>query len=173
MNSSDSEKADVWLSVSFDADQYGRALCWTATEGRTNLYATYGKFAGSLHLPTDCGLRVEVHGYGNKTLQSFQIQSVCLVTVPADSELGPSPFVGQTTASVVIDDFPLCDSIVYDPHIGRAYGIAASQVPLQIGSTSGAWQVSMILTVLIVDGAGKRQRVFGFDPESQVGNGTR
>lgn len=174
MTTTDSDKPDVWLSVSFDAQQIGHQLCWTATEGRTNLLEPYGRFAGSLHLPRGHGLRVEVHGYGDDTLQSFEIQSVCLVTMPADDELPPSPFEGHPTATVAIRDFPLCDRIINDPHIGRSYGITASEVALPIrGDVNGAWQLSMILTARIVDGKGKRQRVFRFDPESQVGNGTR
>lgn len=173
MTTTESTRHEVWLSVSFDATQLGRQLCWTATEGRTNLLETYGKFAGSLHLPKDHPLRIEVHGYGDDSLRSFEVQSVCLVTIPADDELAPSPFEGDATATATITDFPPCDTIIDDPHIGRRYGITASTKPLQIRNVNGAWQVSMILTVQIVDGAGKRQRVFRFDPESQVGNGTR
>ena len=173
MSNTDSDKPAVWLSVSFDAGQVGRQLCWTATEGRTNLLQTYGKFAGSLHLPKDCGLRVEVHGYGDSTLRSFQILSVCLLTTPALDTLPPSPFVGDPLATALIDDMPLCDHFVDDPHIGRRFGIVASPKPLQIGSVDGAWQISMILTVRIDDGDEPRHRVFRFDPESQVGNGTR
>ena len=175
MTQSDPDKSEVWLSVSFDAKQLGRQLCWTATEDRANLFHIYGRFAGSLALPKDRGLRVEVHGYGDEFLHSFKILSVCLVTAPADDKLPPSPFVGNDTATVLIDDFPPADVIIDDPHIGRRYGISASQKPLLIGNQDGAWQISMILTVQIVDSADGEPylRVFRFDPESQVGNGTR
>ena len=168
-----STKPEAWLSVSFDAGQLGRQLCWTATEGRTNLLQTYGEFAGSLHLPKDCGLRVEVHGYGGANLRSFQILSVCLISTPALDSLPPSPFVGDAVATALIEDFPLCDHFVDDPHIDRRYGIVASARPLQIGNVDGAWQISMVMTVRIDDGLEPRHRVFRFDPESQVGNGTR
>ena len=170
-------QAEVWLSVSFDATQIGHQLCWTATEGRTNLLEPYGKFAGSLHLPKGHGLRVEVHGYGDdhggRELKSFEILSVCLVTMPSENELPPSPFEHHATATVEIKDFPICHQIIDDPHIGRRYGIATSERPLQIIDQDGAWQISMILTVRIHDGKGTHVRVFRFDPESQVGNGTR
>ena len=173
MTPPESTKPEAWLSVSFDANQLGHQLCWTATEGRANLLQTYGKFAGSLLLPKGQDLRVEVQGYGDQTLQSFQVLSVCLVTVPADDELPPSPFDGQPTATLEMTDFPACATIIYDPHIDRSYGITASATPLTIRDVDGAWQVSMILTAQIVDAKGTRQRVFRFDPESQVGNGTR
>lgn len=173
MTTSESTKPEAWLSVSFDAGQLGRQLCWTATEGRENLLQITGKFAGSLLLPKGHDLRVEVHGYGDQTLKSFQVLSVCLVTVPADDELPPSPFDDQSTATVQMTDFPACATIIYDPHIDRSYGITASATPLQIRDVNGAWQVSMILTAQIVDARGTRVRVFRFDPESQVGNGTR
>lgn len=172
----------VWLSVSFDTEQLGSNLAWVATEGRENLYETYGPFAGSLSLPKNCQLRVEVRGYGSKALKGFQVVSAGLITIPAPHTppLSPSPFTGQQTAIAALDNFPPANDILFDPRIDRAYGISTSPgtASLNIGNEDGAWHLSMVLTVDIWttadDGAIKPiRRVYRFDPESYVGNGTR
>ena len=168
----------IWLTVSFDADQLGSQLVWVATEGRENLFETYGPFAGSLLLPKNCLMRVEVRGYGSQKLLAFEVESAGLITIPAAASLSPSPFTGQSTAIALVQDFPPADHIVFDPRIERAYGISASQTPLAIGNEDGAWHLSMVLTVALRTAAPdgtvvSSRRVFHFDPESYVGNGTR
>jgi hypothetical protein len=177
---SDSEDthAPVWLSVSFDADQLGGQLCWSVTEGNENMYATYGRFAGSLHLPKDRDLRVRVRGYGGRDLRAFKVLSADLVTISGALRDSASPFVGQQTAVTQVGDLPPADQIVWDPRIERASGMTSSVKPFRLRDENGAWSLSMVLTVRIetVDAEGlivKRTRVFGFDPEAFVGNGTR
>lgn len=168
----------IWLSVSFDAEQLGANLVWVASEGRENLYDTYGPFAGSLSLPKNCQMRVEIRGYGSMDMKSFEVESAGLMTVPAAPSLAPSPFKHHRTAITLLENFPTADHIVFDPRIERAYGISASPTSLHIGNEDGAWHLSMILTVAIrtagADGLVRiSRRVFRFDPESYVGNGTR
>ena len=168
----------VWLTVSFDAEQLGSQLVWLASENRENLYEPYGPFAGSLRLPKNHPRGVEVRGYGKKALQSFTVESAVLVTVPVDPQVSPSPFTGHDVAVVPLKGFPVARQIVFDPHIDRAYGITALPEPLDIGNEDGAWNLSMVMTVAIRT-AGENgavevaRRVFHFDPESYVGNGTR
>lgn len=173
-----SDTPTIWLTVSFDAEQLGSQLVWIATEGRENLFEPYGPFAGSLSLPKNCRMRIEIRGYGSTTLQSFQVESAGLMTVPVAPSLSPSPFKHHTTAIALLEDFPLADHIVFDPRIERAYGISASPTALHIGNEDGAWHLSMVLTVAIQTAGPDGQvrtsrRVFRFDPESYVGNGTR
>lgn len=168
----------VWLTVSFDAEQVGSQLVWQVSEGRENLYERYGPFCGSLHLPKDRKLGVEVRGYGSQALQSFEVDSAILVTVPADAKYSPSPFSGHDVAAIPLGPFPPPQQIIFDPIIERAYGITAVSGLLNIGSEDGAWHLSMVMTVTIRTRSGDgaidvSRRVYRFDPESYVGNGTR
>jgi len=169
----------VWLSVSFDADQAGAQLVWLVSENRENLYEPYGPFAGSLRLPKNCHLSVEVRGYGSETLLDFAVESAVLVTVPTSLQCLPSPFAGQDVAVTQLGPFAPVKAILFDPHLNRAYGITAITDPLDIGNEDGGWNLSMVLTVSIrtrtidSDAITVSRRVFRFDPESYVGNGTR
>lgn len=172
----------VLLSISFDIDQVGSQLDWSLMP---NVRPVTGKDSGGIAFTTGDTVEVEVNAYGLMSdFSSFQIVDCCLVTLPEVLQIGdkvptlysaPSPFVQSVGASYPISlDF----SVSAEDHVGkdkRHRRITQFwKHNLNVNHAHGRWELSLILTVRIMRGLGNvtETRVFNFDPECQVGDGT-
>lgn len=166
----------IWISVSFDVDQYGNQLCWQVNEDKRNLMQTTGVFAGSLHLDRLTPVGIRVRCWGGEALASFQVLSAVIATIPSANSLPASPFQGVSTATYPLNGFPIVSGPpAFDP-VQQRYFLQAELGPTtKTTDVDGGWQLKMALTAQFSANGetAPRTRVFYFDPESQVGNGTR
>lgn len=169
------------LSVSFDSGQVGSKLLWSVTEGRKNLLQPYGEYAGSLYFDvsslTSYCVPVVLTAYGSSTFRGFTVEDATIVSIPRNyvPTTTPSPFKAcfGYFATTPVGPFAY-GKVVCDRTSGRKLMRAISKNPLTVAPTPGAWQLSMLLTVSIhfSDKSCDKTRVFTFDPEAQVGNGS-
>jgi hypothetical protein len=166
------------MSVSFDVEQYGDTLCWIVTEDARNLMQQTGVFAGSLHFDQNAPVGFRVRCWGGKDLASFQVMSAVLATIPANSSLPVSPFQGVNSATYALGDFAIVQGPpALDPATQRYYLEAWVGPTAKTVGVDGGWHLKMVLTAQFTTSpAGvptTATRAYYFDPESQVGNGTR
>ena len=163
------------LIVSFDAEQIGDQLSWGVIDGLQDIWQCYGKHAGSVYFETGCDLTVVLQGYGDKSnFLGFEVLDATIVSTPRSYDpptSTASPFKGGRGATRV-RDFAYFDAAP-DSRANRMYMLAFS-TSLKVAGTPGAWKLSMVLTVCIhYKDSNSETRVFTFDPEAQVGNGSR
>jgi hypothetical protein len=177
--SADTDAANtIWMSVSFDVDQYGDTLSWIVTEDARNAMQQTGVFAGSLHFEKSAPVGFRVRCWGGADLASFQALSAVLATLPARADLPVSPFQGVDTATYTLGDFAIVQGPpTLDPATQRYYLETWVGPTAKTVDVDGGWQLKMVLTAQFTTGADgaatTKSRAFYFDPESQVGNGTR
>jgi hypothetical protein len=169
----------VSFKVSFDVDQIGGNLVWRATDAldQRNLFVTLGKHAGSVHFEPLDQVFIEVAAFGRLgKFRESTILDCALLTMPHlgyDRWSPPSPF-SNDAASLNIKDFSPTE-MYEDPVQDLSIGIQRALLPLTVIQKSGRWDLSMLLTVQIVqetpEGKTVEVRVFAFDPESEVGTG--
>ena len=163
------------LTVSFDAEQIGDQLSWAVIDGLKDIWQYYGKHAGSVYFETGCDLTVVLKGYGDKSnFLGFKVLDATIVSTPRSYDpptSTASPFTGGHGATRV-RDFAYFDAAP-DSESTRMKMLAFS-TSLKVASAPGAWKLSMVLTVCIhYNNSNSETRVFTFDPEAQVGNGSR
>jgi hypothetical protein len=177
----------IILSMSFDADQHSDNLVWELKQpnlGASNDDSTaqYGVGAGAVKFFQGENVMLEVKGGGATAdgFTSFQIIECCLITRPKVVIAGsgittryasPSPFLQSIGSSYVFENDYF--SNVADKNDYRTITQTWKR-SLNIEHTDGTWELSLNLTVRILRGYGAPDiRVFRFDPEVQVGDGTR
>jgi hypothetical protein len=168
----------VTLHVNFEVDQDSPMLAWYMTPA-----IDYdGPYTGAVEFYAGEQVELRVAGSGHPDrFKSFQILDCCLLTVPqvvyrkpgaVTRYAQPSPFVQSVGASFVFsNDFALADGI----NNGIRTVSQRWKHTLDVSSSVGRWDMSLVLTVKIVRSVedSTEIRVFRFDPETQVGNGTR
>lgn len=177
----------IVLSMSFDVDQNSDNLFWELKKPDTDpsnddSTTQYGTGAGAVRFFQGENVMLEVKGGGARAdgFTSFQIIECCLITRPKVVIAGtgiptryasPSPFLQSIGSSYVFEnDF---FSHVDDKDDYRTITQTWKR-SLNIEHTNGTWELSLNLTVRILRGFGAPDiRVFRFDPEVQVGNGSR
>jgi hypothetical protein len=176
----------IVLSIGFDVDQRSDNLVWELK--RPNLdtsdldsVAQYGIGAGTVKFFQGESVMLEVKGGGARTgeFTSFQILECCLITRPKMIITGtglptrfatPSPFLQSIGASYVFENDYFSNVSDVDDYRTITQTWKRS---LNIDNTDGGWELSLNLTVRILRGYGAPEvRVFRFDPEVYVGNGT-
>lgn len=172
------------LSVRFDADQTSSDLQWVMNEPDGDPRAPAGTNAGAMQFYQSESLALEVIGGASKSsnFSSFQIIDCCITTIPRVVSCGPgqktvyarpSPFLQSLGANYA---YPLDFSAVLDETDPAYRKITQTwKHLLNIGQTSGRWEISFNITVMIFrdNGNTTELRVFQFDPEGTVGGGTR
>ncbi|MES2153368.1 MAG: hypothetical protein V4508_26605 [Pseudomonadota bacterium] len=168
------------LKVSFDVDQTSGELDWEFSPG-SRPYS--GRHAGSILLQPGELLHLQVDGNGgpHSGFEAFRIVECCLMTRPQPTQIGPklptlfsapSPFVGDGAASYA---FPLefdCSPLRTMPD-GSLRMTQHWSGALQVDQPPGRWDLSFLITVAIARDADEPLlRVYSFDPESEVGDGT-
>lgn len=172
------------LSVRFDADQTSSLLQWTLHEPDGDPRQPSGTNAGALHFHQGESLTLEVIGGGSAEsgFTSFQIIDCCIITTPLLVSCGaglktryarPSPFLQSVGAS-----YPMALDFVsrLEPGDSGYRQITQSwKETLDIGHSSGRWEISFNVTVMLFRGPADpvEVRVFQFDPEGAVGSGAR
>lgn len=171
---------EVKLKVSFDIDQVSGNLDW---EFSPRSHPISGRHAGAILLQPGELLHLEVDGNGSADsgFQAFKIIECCLMTRPQVTQIGrglptlfsaPTPFAGIDRASYA---FPLdfdCGALRTQPD-GSLRMVQHWNGQLLVDQPPGRWDMSFLITVLIDRGADEPLwRVFSFDPESEVGDGT-
>lgn len=176
--------ADHALKASFDMVQSGRSLMWSI---QPSAIAAAGQSAGDIHLLPGTRISVQLTGYAdvdsNLRPGDLQLQQVSLITVPnrrvPELQYGPTPFVNLGPEKLAVVDLhttpgfsePVYSSTVSIGGMSRARWIFAAKATLDIDpdlGSGGYWEVSLIVTAEL---KGSR-RVFRFDPEIEVGNGS-
>ncbi len=168
----------VIFRVTYDIEQLGGGLLWSASsESGQSLVADTGRYAGSVHFEHDDQIHVEVRGSGplGKFVEA-RVLAAHFITLPHNEGMrtsAPAPFSDET-AVVAIPGWGKVQ--VRDDAVGALrYSEQTSKTPLPVIQKTGRWKLSMLLSVAIVrnvDGAVvETVRVFGFDPESEVGTG--
>lgn len=166
----------VKLQVSFDVDQISRALCWKFEGPHGNLFHTTGVHAGAVQTDAGATVQLEVTVYARlDTLIAVSINSAVLSTLPRQLDrkpFPPSPF-HSNDASVDFGPFDETDR-KRDETRELTIVTLTSKNAFEVVQTFGTWNVSLILSATFsrLDGT-TETRVFEFDPEYQVGNGTR
>ncbi|ELX09924.1 hypothetical protein Jab_2c20080 [Janthinobacterium sp. HH01] len=173
------------LSVSFDADQSSSNLNWSLTEAGGNARPSRGAAAGAVQFYQGESVFLQVAGgaAASSDFSAFQIVECCLVTRPQMISCGPgvptryatpSPFLQSLGASYVFEN-DYTATVSEDTPGGYRTITQIWKRSLDIEHLDGSWELSLNLTVRILRGqaALPELRVFRFDPEVQVGNGTR
>lgn len=179
----------IVLSMSFDVDQNSDNLIWALkapelSSSNDGSISQYGVGAGSVKFFQGENVMLEVKGGGSYTdgFTSFQIIECCLITRPKVVVAGadiptryasPSPFLQSIGSSYIFENDYF--SAVNDDDDDQYRTITQTwKRSLNIEHTNGTWELSLNLTVRILRGYGSPEiRVFRFDPEVQVGDGTR
>lgn len=166
----------VALQVSFDIDQISHALCWQFDGPHGNLFHTTGIHAGAVHVEHGAVMCLDVTVYARgRSLAGVEINSATLGTMPRQFgpiPFPPSPFRGES-ASADFGRFEL-KSFEFDPLRDMTVAKLVSTNELQVVTLDGSWQMSLLLSATLTRANNaKETRVFQFDPEYQVGNGTR
>ena len=172
----------VTLRISFDVDNDSPMLSWSMKVGDETISPYKGTYTGSVQFYAEDEVALVVVGHGRATsFKSFQVVDCCLVTVPqvVYRRVGrptryaqPSPFVQVAGASYMFSNDFSSHSVMNDEvrTVEQHW-----KETLNIASSLGRWDMSLVLTVKILRGLqdAPEVRVFRFDPETQVGNGTR
>lgn len=178
----------IVLSMSFDVDQNSDNLFWELkpvnsspmpNDDSTNQYGV-GAGAVTFYQGEKVMLKVKGGGANANGFTSFQILECCLITRPkvvivgsglATRYASPSPFLQSIGSSYSFEnDF---SSMVSDKDDYRTITQMWKRT-LNIEHTNGTWDLSLNLTVRILRGYGATDiRVYRFDPEVQIGDGTR
>jgi hypothetical protein len=185
--------SEVILEVAFSVDQLGSDLRHTlarVTPDAPDPQPDSGVHAESLYFAPGEQVRFKVTGrgaVGNRSAAdafvSFQIIDCVLITRPRVIQMAaglptlyaaPSPFLQATGASypLALDFAPTASGLLPD---GVRTVTQQWKHSLNVGFNPGLWELSLVLTVRIMRGAGAitEMRVFSFDPEAEVGgNGT-
>ncbi|RZT04560.1 hypothetical protein SAMN05216319_3654 [Duganella sp. CF402] len=174
----------VTLRVSFDAEQISSKLNWVfIPESRPN----FGTHAGSILLAHGEVLTVEVVGNGLVKpggFSGFELTECCLFTRPQVTQVGknvptmfapPSPFLGVKGACYIFSGQSERGSAPPPLQAAPEKWLTVVETlsdQLVVGPSDGRWEMSFMLTVSIQwNGAASTNRVFYFDPESEVGDG--
>lgn len=178
------EAKAVLLKVSFDINQTSDALDW---EFLPNSRPTKGDHAGGVLFQPKEKLFLEIDGTGSdkSSFTGFDVVECCFITMPQIIQIGanlplkyaaPSPFLNVPSA---VFTFPpnFKDGIVPagSEIVNRERQFKQTwQGDLVVAEASGRWEISLVVTVRIRYGADRPSelRVFSFDPEGQVGDGT-
>jgi hypothetical protein len=174
------EKQHLILRVSFDAQQVSSLLDWTFTPASQ---AKGDASAGALQLYAGQVLQLEITGYGSEAsgYAGFDVVDACMVTQPQLVRLGgnepalfaaPSMFDGVDSATHHLggqfNDVDTPATLAGTVRRAKVWDGA-----LTVAQAPGRWDLSFMLTVRL-RGVPEDQarRVFYFDPESQVGDGS-
>lgn len=174
------EKQHLILRVSFDAQQVSSLLDWTFTPASQ---AKGNASAGSMQLYGGQVLQVEVTGFGSVAsgFSGFDVVDACMLTQPQLVRLGgnqpalfaaPSMFEGVRSATHHLHG-RFNDVATPAPVAGTVCRAKVWDGSLAVATQAGRWDLSLVLTVHLhgVPQA-QAQRVFYFDPETQVGDGS-
>ena len=179
------------LEANFDIEQVGGTLEWHFCRKDGDGNPITGKYAGGIYYTIGEKMRVRVRAGSYKHLKSFKVLDCTLITLPQIVDIAPkkkaqfaamSPFVSTeiitvTGASINLPakDFKECPIVKPEPEY---YELALEwDKHLTVGQKEGRWDISFVVTVQVVVDNGTEDgltctRVFSFDPEGEVGNGT-
>jgi hypothetical protein len=178
------EAKAVLLKVSFDVSQTSDALDW---EFLPNSRPTKGNHAGGILFQPKEKLFLEIDGIGSDKsgFSGFDIIECCMITMPQIVQIGaklplkyaaPSPFRDVPSA---VFSFPheFQEGVVPAPSeiVERERQFKQTwKGDLVVAEAPGRWEISLVVTVRIHFGAARPSelRVFSFDPEGEVGDGT-
>ena len=168
------------LTVSFDAQQVSSRLDWSITPRSEQ---PDNRNAGQLLFHKGQHLGLEVIGYGSAEsgFCGFKLVDCCIMTRPQLVRIGhkqaplfahPSMFKGVEGATYQLPlDFT--DGQQPGPGADPRQFVKNWDHCLEVAEREGRWELSFMLTVHLHGVPDKQaRRVFYFDPESQVGDGT-
>ncbi|MFC4160690.1 hypothetical protein [Chitinimonas lacunae] len=168
----------VWLKISFDISQRSQELAWMFEENNHDIYQRKGANSGSVAVNQSAVMRIQVTGYQqNNPFRLYKIIQAGMVTVPHINphkkspkdrifRYPPSPFKGQKYAMHLFENFSPPNPC------GVSQWLPSKALRI---NTKGMWELYMYLTVRIYpkDHALSHLRIFRFDPELEVNNGSQ
>lgn len=164
------------LQLEFDINQITRSLQhnFKATNGYQN--EKYGPLAGTAHFEQGDEMSVAITATGRAQDDLTVTIMDCSVVTVGTADLGKlflSPF-GQKSAIASISDWkPTKDKTTSeDKEAGRQRLSIKSENIFPITAPNGQWNFSGYLSVEIIIDGETYYRLFYFDPEGSVGNGS-
>jgi hypothetical protein len=169
---------NVVLTVTFDIDQDTQLLSWAFTADGKPI-SGQGVETGLLAFQKDDQLSVAVIATSEAPLGSVHIDGCHMITMPLAFTKRENPErAGEFPEPSPFNEY----GAVIDLGSGECEGHGETtakrwqpQVPMQCDNI-GRWEMSFVLTTTITRTQGglaqREQRVFAFDPEFEVGNGT-
>lgn len=175
------------LTVRFDVDQISNQLDYTFTSSDDTADPTHGRYMGGVYFHQGQHVYLEVIGTGGpaSNFSSFQITDCAIISLPLLTQLGapptptlyspPSPFLESVGA---VYPFPLefTSSVLLQDGVPVPMRTIRQdwKRSLNVGHTGGRWELSFVITVMILRGEfqAPEMRVFSFDPEGSVGGWT-
>ncbi|HEX8610465.1 MAG TPA: hypothetical protein VF800_04190 [Telluria sp.] len=174
------------LEANFDINQIGETLEWKFSRKDGDGNPVKGRYAGAIYFTVGERMHVRIRAGGYEKFESFQVLDCTLITRPQIRSIAPGMLPTYAPPSPFVDNEHVCikgasvqipaDEFVRDKadNDDPAYHKKALkwQNHLTVGTCTGRWEVSFVLTVLITRASGETtQRVFVFDPEGEVGGG--
>ena len=173
-------KQALLLKVSFDAQQVSSRLDWSVTPRSES---PNNRNAGQLLFFKGQRFMFEISGYGSAAsgFSGFKVVDCCIITRPQLVRIGdqrqplfapPSMFKEVESATHHLHG-KFIDRPQTGPGADPLEYVKIWDDYLVVGQNDGRWELSFMLTVHL-HGLPEEQsrRVFYFDPESQVGDGT-
>ncbi|MFC4160692.1 hypothetical protein [Chitinimonas lacunae] len=170
---------DIQLNLHFDLAQRSQKLFWQFLHQGQDLYATTGEATGLILFEQASRLHISLQGCDSRhreqrqLLSDYRVIQAAIVTVPKVllpprrgeiEHYPPSPFDSVETAIT---------PVMFGEPDDQGIAVAAELPPL---CKFGYWEMSMYLTIEIPAAGGKHRpqyRVFRFDPELEVNNGSQ
>lgn len=178
----------IKLSVRFDVDQTSNQLHYKFKSSDDSARPKRGAHAGGVYFEQGQHMYIDVTATGpirtddslrDAPFSSFQIIDCALISVPSLAQIGPdaptrhsppSPFLQSPGACYVLPlDFSSKVKLKEEQNVRRLR--QKWKRTLNVAHTSGRWEISLYMTVMILRGATSlpELRVFTFDPETSVG----
>ncbi|NHZ32488.1 hypothetical protein [Massilia rubra] len=174
------------LEANFDINQIGETLEWKFSRKDGNGNPVKGRYAGAIYFTVGEQMHIRIRAGGYEKFESFQVLDCTLITRPQIRSIAPgvlpeyappSPFIDNehvrvkgASVQIPAEQF-LRDKADSDDPLYHKKALKWDK-HLTVGACTGRWEVSFVLTVLITRASGETsQRVFVFDPESEVGGG--
>jgi len=175
------------IKADFDIDQIGETLEWSFYREDGHGNPIKGHYAGSVYFTVGELTRVRVKAGGYSRFVGFEVLDCTLITRPQITQIGaglrtefavPSPFISTaditvTGATISLPPSQFLPADVPKPEPEYTEYAREWSKELTVGSATGRWEISFVLTVAIqrVLGGKPELRVFTFDPEGEVGSG--
>ena len=174
------------LKTQFDIDQVSDVLAWKFVRRDGHPEPDHGKDAGMINFIVGQAFHVQIEATSRCKFKGFDVLDCCLITRPFVYSCGPkqptvyappSMFTSKLLGHVVPATLSLpgkdFEQVRFDlpEHVHKV--VLEWTDHLTVGNFLGRWDMSFVLTVKIrLEDGTTSVRVFSFDPETDVGEGT-
>ncbi|MFC4160691.1 hypothetical protein [Chitinimonas lacunae] len=163
----------AWLKMSFDTVQQSQQLVWLFEQDKRNSYKDKGRYSGTVSIEQYAYFQLSLTGYqAGLPFRDYQVIQAGMVTIPY-----PKPCYSPNPQRYPPSPFRPGSGAIHLFQFGRpdpnGVSLCIPRPPLQLHH-DGLWETSMFLTILFYpDIRPGQQRLFRFDPELEVSNGSQ